>query len=106
MLESFYLGHWILKLNGVIDESLMIEAINQAKEAEMFKQISFTGSESFLYPDLLIKGSSYAKKLGFTTSVATNVFGVIGKRIKLTQYCLRQSWMPYFLVLIFFIMNI
>ena len=62
------------KLNGVIDETLMIEAINQAKEAEMFKQISFTGGEAFLYPELLIKGSNYAKKLGFKTSVASNGF--------------------------------
>lgn len=60
--------------NDVIDETLMIEAIEQAKAVGTFKQIGFTGGEAFLYPNLLIKGSSYAKKLGFTTSVATNGF--------------------------------
>ena len=62
------------KLNSVIDESLMIEAINQALDIGTIKQIGFTGGEAFLYTDLLIKGSNHAKKLGFKTSVATNGF--------------------------------
>lgn len=62
------------KLNSVIDETLMIEVINQAKDIGTFEQIGFTGGEAFLYTDLLIKGSNHAKKLGFKTSVATNGF--------------------------------
>ena len=62
------------KLDGVIDEALMIDVINQAKDIGTFQQIGFTGGEAFLYTDLLIKGLNHAKKLGFTTSVATNGF--------------------------------
>ena len=62
------------KLHDVIDESLMINILDQAKALGTFKRIGFTGGEAFLYPELLIKGSTYAKKLGFVSTVATNGF--------------------------------
>ena len=52
----------------------MIDIIDQAKAIGTFKRIAFTGGEAFLYPELLIKGSNYAKKLGFISTVATNGF--------------------------------
>ena len=62
------------ELNGVFDEAMMIDVINQAKDIGTFQQIGFTGGEVFLYPDLLTKGLNHAKELGFMTSVATNGF--------------------------------
>lgn len=62
------------ELNDVISEELMIEAIDQARAVGTFHQIGFTGGEAFLYPELLIKGTNYAKKFGFKVTVAGNGF--------------------------------
>lgn len=58
--------------NDVIDEELMLQAINQTKELGDIDYICFSGGEPFLYFDLLKKGLKYAKDKGFMTAVATN----------------------------------
>lgn len=73
------------KLHDVMDESLMIEIIDQAKEIGTFKHMAFSGGEAFLYPELLIKGSNYAKKLGFISTVATNGFWGLWSESKIDE---------------------
>ncbi len=60
--------------NQVIDESLMLDVIEQASRNKNIEYIGFSGGEPFLYYELLKKGVNYAKELGFKTSVATNGF--------------------------------
>lgn len=62
------------KNQNVMNESLMMEIIRQAKELKTVYQIGFSGGEPFLYYDLLKKGLKFAKELGFATSIATNGF--------------------------------
>ena len=59
---------------NVIDETLMLQIIDQAKEHGNVEYIGFSGGEPFLYYELLKTGLDYAHKSGFKTSVATNGF--------------------------------
>ena len=59
---------------NVMDESLMLRAIGQAKESGIAKYIGFSGGEPFLHYDLLKKGLKCAKGCGFLTAVCTNGF--------------------------------
>ena len=63
----------------VIEEKLLFKTIDDVLAAKAeglcdIKQIGFSGGEAFLYPDLLVKGSNYAKERGFTVTVASNGF--------------------------------
>jgi MoaA/NifB/PqqE/SkfB family radical SAM enzyme len=55
-------------------ERLLRETLDGLKENGEIQTVGFSGGESFLYLDLLQKGLTYAKKLGFSTTVATNGF--------------------------------
>ena len=62
------------KNNSVIDENLMLNAIQQAKEIGNIIQIGFSGGEVFLFPELLKKGVNFAKKSGFRVTAVSNGF--------------------------------
>ena len=63
----------------VIDKEVLLKTIDDAAKVRddgicEIKQISFSGGEAFLYPELLVKGANYAKEKGFVATVATNGF--------------------------------
>ena len=94
--------------NNVINETLMLRIIDQAREQKGVNYIGFSGGEPFLYYDLLKKGLIYAKKSGFHTSVATNGFwgkwtdDVLNDRLKelpidemtISADCYHQQYIP------------
>lgn len=76
--------------NDVIDEKLLLKAIDEAKTVNI-KRIGFSGGEAFLYPELLIKGSNYAKEKGFTVTVATNGFWGLWSKEKIDKILSKAS---------------
>lgn len=62
------------KNSAVIDEKLMLKAIDDAAELGSIETIGFSGGEPFLYYELMKKGMEYAKQRGFGVTVATNGF--------------------------------
>jgi MoaA/NifB/PqqE/SkfB family radical SAM enzyme len=53
---------------------MLFKTLDGLKQVEGVKTIGFSGGEPFLYPDLLRKGVSYARELGFPVTIATNGF--------------------------------
>lgn len=62
------------KNSSVIDEKLMLKAIDDAAELGNADAVGFSGGEPFLYYELMKKGMEYAKQKGFGVTVATNGF--------------------------------
>lgn len=60
--------------SSVIDENLMLKAIDDAKELGDVEVIGFSGGEPFLFYELMKKGMLYAKQKGFKVTVAINGF--------------------------------
>lgn len=62
------------KKSSVIDEDLMLKAIDDAEELGDAEGIGFSGGEPFLFYELMKSGMVYAKQKGFKVTVATNGF--------------------------------
>ena len=58
----------------VIDESFMLECINQISEIPEITTLAFSGGEPFLFPDLLLKGVQVARQRKLRTVAVTNGF--------------------------------
>ncbi len=62
------------KNSAVMDEGLMLKAIDEACETGDFNVVGFSGGEPFLYYELLKRGAEYAKQKGLLVTAATNGF--------------------------------
>ena len=62
------------KATHTLSRELIKDVIRQAGESGEIRTVGFSGGEAFLYFDLLLECSSYAKSLGLPVSINTNGF--------------------------------